>query len=295
MGMHYRDNEEKLTIRMIIAGIIIIGLLLTSLIVYLLNVNSTKLNEGVIERENIAKKIDNNDKFEDVSTEIGKSVNESMNEILSNDNSNTNNTVDDAFNTLNTNNITNTTNTSLSANNSKTNTTNNSAPASVNETKPKTNSVKEDSTSETKSNTTNEETKNTDGKIKFIEPVKGEIIREFAPDSLVYSETLKEWVTHNGVDIKADKASVVVAACDGKVSAIKNDPRYGVTVIIEHQDGYKTIYANLLTAEYVVEGEEVTAGQTIGTVGNSANFEIADDYHLHFEIMKDGDYINPLQ
>ena len=131
--------------------------------------------------------------------------------------------------------------------------------------------------------------------IKFIEPVKGEIIREFAPDSLVYSETLKEWVTHNGVDIKADKASVVVAACDGKVSAIKNDPRYGLTVIIEHEDGYKTIYANLLTAEYVVEGEEVTAGQTIGTIGNSANFEISDDYHLHFEVIKDGEYINPLQ
>ena len=44
MGMHYRDNEEKFTIGMIIAGIIIIAILLTSLIVYLLNVNSIKNN-----------------------------------------------------------------------------------------------------------------------------------------------------------------------------------------------------------------------------------------------------------
>ena len=126
-------------------------------------------------------------------------------------------------------------------------------------------------------------------------PVDGEIIKEYAKDKLVYSDTLKEWITHNGVDIKADKTSVVVSACDGKVSAIKNDPRYGITVIIKHNGGFETIYANLLTAEFVVEGEEVKAGQTIGTIGNSANFEIADDYHLHFEVIKDGDYVNPLQ
>ena len=111
----------------------------------------------------------------------------------------------------------------------------------------------------------------------------------------MYSETLKEWITHNGVDIKADKASEVVTVCDGKVSAIKNDPRYGLTIIIEHKDGYKTVYANLLSAEYVVEGEEVTTGQVIGTIGNSANFEIADDYHLHFEVTKDGEYVDPLE
>ena len=121
-----------------------------------------------------------------------------------------------------------------------------------------------------------------------------EIVRDFAKENLIYSNTLKEWITHNGVDIKADKASVVVSACDGKVSAINNDPRYGLTVIIEHNDGYKTVYSNLLTAEFVVEGEEVKAGQTIGTIGNSANFEIADDYHLHFELIKDGKYIDPV-
>ena len=69
--------------------------------------------------------------------------------------------------------------------------------------------------------------------------------------------------------------------------------RVRFTVIIKHTGGYETLYANLLTAEFVVEGEEVKQGQTIGTVGNSANFEIADDYHLHFEILKDGEYVDP--
>lgn len=79
----------------------------------------------------------------------------------------------------------------------------------------------------------------------------------------------------------------------GKVSAIKNDPRYGLTVIVDHANGYQTIYANLLTAEFVVEGEELEEGQTIGTVGNSATFEISDEYHLHFELKQNGEYLNP--
>lgn len=127
----------------------------------------------------------------------------------------------------------------------------------------------------------------------FVKPVEGEIIREFAKDKLVYSETLQEWITHNGIDIKADKTTIVKSAADGKISSIKNDPRYGLTVVIDHGNGFKTTYANLLTAEFITEGEAVTSGQTIGTVGNTATFEILDDAHLHFEIMQDGEYIDP--
>ena len=148
---------------------------------------------------------------------------------------------------------------------------------------------------ETKTESKKEQTQKAEEKkqIKFTAPVKGEIIREFASDSLVFSETLQEWITHKGVDIKADKTTVVAAACDGTVQSIKNDPRYGLTVIINHEDGYQTIYSNLLTAEFVVAGEKVEAGQTIGTVGNTASFEINDGYHLHFEVLKDNEYQDP--
>lgn len=127
----------------------------------------------------------------------------------------------------------------------------------------------------------------------FIKPLEGEIIVEYANENLVYSKTLKEWVTHNGIDIKGEKASVVKAASDGKIKFIKNDPRYGITVVIEHENGYESIYSNLLTAEFVKEGETIKQGQTIGTVGNTAVFEIAEESHLHFEILKDGKYLNP--
>lgn len=149
----------------------------------------------------------------------------------------------------------------------------------------------------TKTNTTTQtEKKKTSAKEKdptFQTPVEGELLKEYAKDSLLYSETLKEWTTHLGVDIKAERATVVKAAADGTVKYIKNDPRYGLTIIIEHSNGFETRYANLLTTEFVSEGEKVKAGQTIGTVGDSAICEIVDESHLHFEILKNSENVNP--
>ena len=152
-------------------------------------------------------------------------------------------------------------------------------------------------TSNTITNTTKEtkEEKKEEKKeeLKFIKPVEGETVREFAKEKLVYSETLKEWITHNGIDIKAEKKTIVKASEKGIVKSIKNDPRYGITVVIEHEEGYVTVYSNLLTAEFVKEGEKVESGQTIGTVGNTAAFEVSDEPHLHFEMLKDNEYIDP--
>ena len=143
---------------------------------------------------------------------------------------------------------------------------------------------------ENESITGNEETKK---EITFAKPAEGEIICEYAKDNLIYSETLKEWITHTAIDIKVDKTSVIKSAADGVIKTIVNDPRYGLTVVISHNEGYETVYSNLLTAEFVVVGEEVMQGQTIGTAGNTAAFESNMDCHLHFELLKDGEYLNP--
>ena len=128
----------------------------------------------------------------------------------------------------------------------------------------------------------------------FQMPVEGEIIRGFAKDNLVYSETLEEWITHLGIDIKANKTTVVKSAEEGIIKTIKNDPRYGLTVVIEHNDKYQTVYSNLLTSEFIVEGEKIEKGQAIGTVGNTAPFEIADEPHLHFEILENNIQVDPM-
>ena len=191
-----------------------------------------------------------------------------------------NNVVDN--NVVNTSNNTNEVGTEskeVSANSTETNESTNTE--NQNEIQPQTN----ENTEQNNANTTSE--------IQFIFPVEGEVIKEFAKDNLIYSETLEEWITHTGIDIKADRTTVVKATADGTVKSIKNDPRYGLTVTIEHNDGYTSVYSSLLSAEFVKEGETVTQGQTIGTVGNSAVFEVAEDNHLHFELLKDGSNINP--
>lgn len=164
-----------------------------------------------------------------------------------------------------------------------------------------TSNMKKESTNQEETNTQTQ-TKATNVEIKkeekvpdptFKRPVEGEVTTNFAKDTLIYSNTLQEWVTHNGIDIKADKTTIVKASAEGTIKSIKNDPRFGMTVVIEHVNGYSTVYANLLTAEFVKEAEQVKQGQTIGTVGNTATFEIADEPHLHFEILKDNEYVDP--
>ena len=146
---------------------------------------------------------------------------------------------------------------------------------------------------ETTNNTNIIENSEIKKELKFQAPVVGEIIKDFAIENLIYSTTLEEWTTHSGIDIKAEKTSVVAAAESGTVESIKNDPRFGLSITISHGDGFKTIYSNLLTTEFVSENEVVEKGQTIATVGETASFEVADESHLHFEIYKDGNPVNP--
>lgn len=145
-------------------------------------------------------------------------------------------------------------------------------------------------TSETSAKATKQEEKKD---LVFGMPVEGDIVKEFAKDNLVYSDTLKEWVTHLGIDIKAEKTTVVNASEAGTIKSIKNDPRYGLTIVIDHENGYQTVYANLLSSEFVKTGEKVEKGQAIGTVGNTGVFESADEPHLHFEILKDSIALDP--
>ena len=120
----------------------------------------------------------------------------------------------------------------------------------VNTSKSETNTVESNTT---KSNDESKATeKNADQKEEkvadpeFAMPVEGDIIREYAKDNLVYSSTLDEWITHNGIDIAAEKTTVVKASEAGTIKSIKNDPRYGLTVVIEHVNGFSSVYSNLL-------------------------------------------------
>ncbi len=124
-------------------------------------------------------------------------------------------------------------------------------------------------------------------------PVSGEVILEFAKDKLVYSETLEEWITHDGIDIAAEEASPVKCALDGVVESVKMDPRYGNTIIVKHNDSLKTVYSNLSTLELVYVGKSVKKGEIISGVGAGFGFESKEGPHVHFEVIENGVVVEP--
>jgi len=127
----------------------------------------------------------------------------------------------------------------------------------------------------------------------FVLPLEGKIITDYAMDRLLYSKTLDEWRTHSGIDIEGPRGEAVKAVADGYVKEIKEDPCYGITIVIDHENGYKSIYSNLASASMVSVNQKVKAGDAISSVGNTAIFECADPPHLHFEMYKDDKLIDP--
>ena len=267
--------KEKITMYSII-GVSALVVILVGLLIYSKSL-SDNVQNGTMNLEKIAKQNEENlqnttntlenTNSASVSTEIGKSVEEAKDET--------------------------TNNTAIQSNTNSANNTSNQAKNSVSSKSP--NATNSNNTSNKKETNKPVETKTKESQkeLNFEKPVDGEIVKEYAKDNLVYSNTLQEWTTHLGIDIKADKTTVVKAAETGTVKTIKNDPRYGLTIVIEHENGYQTIYSNLLSSEFVVEGEKVEKGQSIGTVGNTAAFEIADEAHLHFEVLKDSIQVDP--
>lgn len=128
----------------------------------------------------------------------------------------------------------------------------------------------------------------------MIKPVFGEIIKPFSMDRPVYSETLKHWETHKGIDIKTEQGTPVKAALSGTVEEVIKDPRLGWKVVLNHGNEVKTLYANLTKEILVKEGEYVKKATVIGAVGQSALVEVADPPHLHFELIKAGKHIDPM-
>lgn len=128
---------------------------------------------------------------------------------------------------------------------------------------------------------------------QVVSPLDGEVLAAFSVDELMYNETLADWRTHDGVDISADPGTPVLAACAGTVASVADDPLMGTTVTISHAGGYQTTYANLQADPPVEAGDAVSAGQTVGTVGDTAAAEAAQGAHLHFSVTKDGDTVDP--
>jgi len=117
-------------------------------------------------------------------------------------------------------------------------------------------------------------------------PVHGELIGKFG------LETHPEWGTqirNNGLDIRADDGTPVRSVGEGRVELVEWLPGYGQSVIVNHGQGYYSVYAHLGSVS-VDSGAKVEAGQVVGSVGDSGSLK---GTCLHFEIRRGKEAQNP--
>ncbi len=126
----------------------------------------------------------------------------------------------------------------------------------------------------------------------FILPSSGTITNDFAL-SMVWNSTLEEFSTHNGVDFAGDDLSVV-AVLDGTVSKIGYDALNGNYVVLTHDNGYETGYYSLENPVSMSIGDKVNQSTELGKMSTSMASEANLGAHLHFEVTKNGEFINPL-
>ena len=100
--------------------------------------------------------------------------------------------------------------------------------------------------------------------------------------------TLKQNATHHGIDLAAAKGSNVLCYTDGVVKKVEYSNIYGNCVSVEH-NGISTFYAHLSKIS-VSEGDSVMAGDTLGVIGSSGK---STGTHLHFEVIKNGERVDP--
>lgn len=130
----------------------------------------------------------------------------------------------------------------------------------------------------------------------YKNPVEGSVSKSHDTETLVYSVTMGDYRVHTGIDLEAPVGTPVYAIADGTVLKVYNDYLMGTCIEIEHGNGIVSCYRNLQEAlpEGIVEGAKVKAGQLIAGIGDTAIIEQSDEAHLHFEIKKNGEQVNPL-
>ncbi len=123
------------------------------------------------------------------------------------------------------------------------------------------------------------------GKLRW--PVtQGSIVARFGPQR---HPTLRTITQNTGIDISVEAGSRVTAVAAGEVATIWWLPTYGNLVIVNHQNGYRTVYTHLADVE-VLEGQTIGEGDVLGTSGDTL-----DGPRLHFEVWKDREKQNPEQ
>ena len=116
-------------------------------------------------------------------------------------------------------------------------------------------------------------------------PVKGGITTSG------FGDTISRTASHNGHDWAVNTGTKVRAAAEGVVELAYFSESYGYNILINHNNGFKTRYAHLSEGK-VSKGEKVEQSQVIALSGSTG---FSTGPHLHFEVVKDGKRVNPIE
>lgn len=129
-------------------------------------------------------------------------------------------------------------------------------------------------------------------KVEFIKPLESSICS--VEYNVVYNNTSTDkWYKHMAIDFVADAGTAVCAMADGKVVKISMEEVLGNYIVVEHDDGIRTVYRFVEPVSNLREGDSVKQGQTIATVAQAYGTEYKDGTHLHLEMTQDGKYVDP--
>lgn len=127
----------------------------------------------------------------------------------------------------------------------------------------------------------------------YMPVLNATLYKGYYADELTYNSTLKQWETHNGIDLQVASGSSVYSILDGKVKDVYTNVLDGTVVVIEHKDGLTSKYASLASDVKVKVGDDVSRGDIIGAVSESANSELEAGAHLHFSMFDNDKKIDP--
>ncbi len=149
--------------------------------------------------------------------------------------------------------------------------------------------VPEDTTTTTQAPTTTTTTSTAD---TYVFPLGNTLLKPFSAGAPVYSETMKDWRTHDGADFVGENGQEVRALADGTVTEVKTHPLWGGCVTIDHGLGVMSHYYGVEPS--VKKGSTVTVGRPIGALATSP-CEAGERPHLHLEITVDGVRVDPVE
>ncbi len=129
--------------------------------------------------------------------------------------------------------------------------------------------------------------------IVFLSPLENiNITKNYAEDYLLEDSTTGVWQTHQGIDFAAADGDAVLAVYSGTIESVVNDIMEGLVVTLKVSDNIKVVYKSLSSDALVSEGDQVKAGQQIGTVATNVT-EKAEGVHLHLEVWQDKKLVDP--